>query len=528
MVGFVRCYFEAGRTWLAAAVCAKQLLMLALNFTPGVNLSFPNVTALGCVILRGGTGFSVPVGAPNLWWILAQLGNLLRVMFLADSAATLWQRGDAVDRCRALLVGGGLILCVVYGVTLSFWLFTGHLGLPLLVAPALLAAAVTMSYEVGADAPRAAQLSRDLRDSEGSLELAAQVARLALWWWDMGKDELRMNAIGRALFNIPQDKRRGLAAFLSRIDLEDRERVRNAICETAHKGGCFELEFRISTPGGPTRWVAMRGELARRDRGNAVLRGVSLDISERRRVEREVREQRNELTHLSRVATLGEMAGSLAHEINQPLMAILSNAQAAQRLLARDNPDLAEVRAAVADIVEDDRRAGQVIHRLRALLRKGEVQRDPLDVNSVVADVLRLMRSELMNRGIVANAETAPNLPSVLGDGIQLQQVLLNLVMNGCDAMEGDDASHQLVVRTRLAGGAGVEVSVSDSGRGIPAADLERVFEPFVTTKEHGMGLGLSVCRMIVAAHGGRLWAESVEGKGTTMRFALPVAGESQ
>lgn len=166
-----------------------------------------------------------------------------------------------------------------------------------------------------------------------------------------------------------------------------------------------------------------------------------------------------------------------------------------------------------------------MIHRLRVLLRKGEVQRGPLDLNDIVADVLRLTRNELMNRGVVASAELAADLPASLGDRIQLQQVLLNLVMNSCDAMDGVGGRHQLIVRTRVADGAGVEVSVSDSGGGIPAADLERIFEPFVTSKEHGMGLGLSVCRTIVAAHGGRLWAESVDGKGATLRFALPVAG---
>jgi C4-dicarboxylate-specific signal transduction histidine kinase len=271
-----------------------------------------------------------------------------------------------------------------------------------------------------------------------------------------------------------------------------------------------------------------RGEVERGAAGSALLRGVSVDISERRRVEREVAQQRDELTHLSRVAALGEMAGSLAHEINQPLMAILSNARAAQRFMARENPDLAEVRAAVADIVDDDKRAGEVIHRLRDLLRKGEVKRGPLDLNNLVTEVLRLTRNELMTRGVLATAELAPSLPSLLGDRIQLQQVLLNLVMNACDAMDGVSGSHQLAVRTRAAdGGGGVEVSVSDSGRGIPAADLERIFEPFVTSKEHGLGLGLSVCRTIVAAHGGRLWAESVDGRGATLRFAVPLAGGS-
>jgi two-component system, LuxR family, sensor kinase FixL len=528
MVGFVRLYFQSGRTWLAAAVCAVRLLALALNFTTGVNLNFANLTALDQVTLPGGAGFSVPVGTLNPWWTVAEIDNLLIVAFLWDASVTLWRRGDPVARRRALLVGGGLLLCVVCVIGLALGTFFGGLRLPTVVTPAFLAVAVAMGYELGADTLRAAQLSRDLRDSERRSELIAQAARLALWSWDTEKDEFWANAIGRTLFDILQEERRGLAALLDRILPEDRERVRNVIWETVRDGGSFELEFRVSARQGTARWIATHGEVEWRQSGKALLRAVSSDISERRRVEQEVMQQRNELTHLARVTALGEMAGSLAHEINQPLMAILSNARAAQRFMASETPDLTELRAIVADIVEDDKRAGEVIYRLRTLLRKGEVQRVPLDLNDIVADVLRLTRNELMNRGIVASAEFAPNLPSLLGDRIQLQQVLLNLVMNACDAMDGVCGSHQLVVRTRIADGGGVELSVSDSGRGIAAADLERIFEPFVTSKEHGMGLGLSVCRTIVGAHGGRLWAESLDGRGATLRFALPVPGDSQ
>jgi len=527
-VGFVRYYFAAGRAWLAAAVCTIRLLALALNFTTGVNLNFADISALSVGTL-GGAGFSVPVGFLNPWWAVAEIDNLLLVTFLVDASVTLWRRGDPVSRRRALLVGGGLLLCVACVVGLALGTFFGGLRLPTVVTPAFLAVALAMGYELGAETLRAGQLARDLRDSEHRSELAAQTARLAMWSWDTATDEFWMNAIGRELFGIPQDERLSLATFLARIDAGDRERVREAISETARGGGGFELEFRVPVPDGPMRWVRTRGEAERDQSGQVLLRAVSGDITEQRRVEREIAQQRDELTHLSRVAALGEMAGSLAHEINQPLTAILSNARAAQRLMASENPDLIELRAIVGDIVDDDKRSGEIIHRLRTLLRKGEVQRGPLDVNNVVTDVLRLTRNELVNRGVVASTELAPNLPSLLGDRIQLQQVLLNLVMNACDAMDGNGGSHQLIVRTRVADGAGVEVSVSDSGRGIPAADLERIFDPFVTSKEHGMGLGLSVCRTIVAAHGGRLWAESVDGRGATLRFALPsLSGDSQ
>ena len=304
--------------------------------------------------------------------------------------------------------------------------------------------------------------------------------------------------------------------------------VHGVLEEAARQGKPFEWKYRISAPASPTRWVVTRGQVEQDRPGDPLVRGVTVDITERVRAEQEAAVQRNELAHLSRVASLGEMAGSLAHEINQPLMAILSNAQAAQRFMAGENCDLAEVRAILADVVADDKRAGEIIYRLRALLRKGEVQRVPLEINNVVEDVIGLTRNELLNRGVVASSELAPDLPCLHGDRIQLQQVVLNLIVNACDAMEGLSGSHQLTVRTRAVDGAAVELSVSDSGCGIPAADLERIFEPFVSTKKDGMGLGLSVCRTIVAAHGGRLWAESLGGRGATLRFTLPVAGSSK
>ena len=252
-----------------------------------------------------------------------------------------------------------------------------------------------------------------------------------------------------------------------------------------------------------------------------------VDVTQRRQAELEAESHRNELAHLSRVTMLGELSGSLAHELNQPLTSILSNAQAAQRFLAQGG-NLDEVGEILKDIVAEDRHAGEVIQRLRLLLKKGEVRHDPLDMSEVVQDVLRLVRSDLVNQGVAVATEIASHLPAVRGDRVQLQQVLLNLVMNGCDAMAGSLAvDRALVVRAEAADGDGVHVSVSDNGSGIPDDQTERIFDPFFTTKAHGMGLGLAVCRTIITAHGGRLWAVGNDGRGATLHFAVPAAGRS-
>jgi PAS domain S-box-containing protein len=255
--------------------------------------------------------------------------------------------------------------------------------------------------------------------------------------------------------------------------------------------------------------------------GRFVLASV-VDVSQRKQGELEAARQRDEMAHLARVAMLGELSGSLAHELNQPLAAILSNAQAAQRFLNREAPPLDRVREILADIVKSDRRAGAVITRLRSLLRKEYAQHLPVNMNEVVEEVLQLMRSDFLSRQVSVRAELASNLPPVSGDRVQLQQVLLNLLINGSDAMAGVERQRELVVFSEWTAQEHVRVSVADRGVGIGPEDIERIFEPFVTTKPTGMGMGLAVCRTIVKAHSGWLWAVNNADGGATLHVELP------
>ncbi|XYI03012.1 ATP-binding protein [Sorangium sp. So ce1128] len=269
-------------------------------------------------------------------------------------------------------------------------------------------------------------------------------------------------------------------------------------------------------------------EVARRtEELRAANERLARELELTRAAELRVQKAQDELAHLNRVSAMSELAASLAHELSQPLAAMLSNAQAAERLLAHAPPDVAEARAALADIMADDRRAGQVIQRMRAMLRKGELSAAALDLDELIREVVRLMASAALLAGTTVRIELAPGLPRVRGDGIQLQQVLLNLLVNALDAVARRPPEARLVVvRTRRADGGRVELSVADSGEGIPPADLERVFEPFFTSKSQGLGVGLAISRSIVEAHGGRLWAECGPGEGATFRCALPVWGE--
>jgi len=290
-------------------------------------------------------------------------------------------------------------------------------------------------------------------------------------------------------------------------------------------------------PNGETAWTSTTKVPLRDPQGNVIgLVGINRDITQQKRAEQEIEQQRNELAHLSRVTTLSELSGSLAHELNQPLAIILTNAQAAQRLLAQQPPDLAEARDILADIVSEDQRAGEVIRRLRALLKPGQAHLQPLSANEIIEDVLRIGRSDLIGRGVTVHTALAESAPQVLGDRIQLQQVLLNLILNASDAMAGNPpAQRHLTIATAHRDG-WVRISVSDNGCGLPA-EPERIFQPFYTTKKDGLGLGLPICRSIATAHQGRLWAESNElaesspaspraGKGTTLHLELPAETE--
>jgi PAS domain S-box-containing protein len=248
------------------------------------------------------------------------------------------------------------------------------------------------------------------------------------------------------------------------------------------------------------------------------------DVTEQRQMEQEAREQRQQLMHLTRVASLGELSGAIAHELNQPLTAILSNAQAARRFLAKDPVDLAEIREIIDDIVESDKRAGEVIRRLRAMLKKGEIQLLPVDVNDLMEDALDFAHGELVTHGVTVTVQLNPGLPSVSGDRVQLQQVFLNLINNACEAMSTRERSQRrLTLTTRYEREGTVDVAVSDNGWGIPPERLERMFDPFYTTKDDGLGLGLAICRTIVMAHRGRLWAENNPMGGATFRVSLPI-----
>jgi C4-dicarboxylate-specific signal transduction histidine kinase len=251
--------------------------------------------------------------------------------------------------------------------------------------------------------------------------------------------------------------------------------------------------------------------------------GAVMDVTALRRAELELHTTRTELAHVMRVTSLGELTASIAHEVNQPLGAIVANAEASLGWLDRENPDVNEARAAIARIARDGHRAGEVIRRVRALVKKTDAQMVSLQINEIVREAADFVQQELASSQVSLRLDLGVDLMAIHGDRIQLQQVLLNLISNGIEAMQVVlDRPRELVIRSERDGAKQVRVTVTDCGTGLSAENASKIFEPFVTTKGTGMGMGLSICRSIIDAHGGRIWASVSEPYGAAIQFTLP------
>jgi two-component system sensor kinase FixL len=309
---------------------------------------------------------------------------------------------------------------------------------------------------------------------------------------------------------------------------EDRDRWDRHNCDSQKDPSGPEFQFRIKRPDGSIRWIEHACRPVTDDAGKFIgVRASNRDITERRQVEISEQQHREQLAHVTRVATLGELTASLAHEVNQPLNAVMNNAQAAIRFLHRERPDLGEVGEALDDIVRDGKRAAEVIQRLRQFLRPGEVHAQAVDINQLIAETAALTRNEFQTSNTTIRFSLADNLPPVWADPIQIQQVVLNLLMNAKEAMDQAGASpREILVQTGKEDGENVEVSVRDRSAGFPSEDLEKIFDPFYTTKTAGMGLGLAISRSIIASLGGKVWAAPNPDQGITLAFTLPICKE--
>ena len=362
-----------------------------------------------------------------------------------------------------------------------------------------------------------------LRDSEERITFAAAAANIGLWQYDRDTNELWATEHCRKLFGIANGARLTRETFLAAVHPDDLEIASRSIRRSFGTELPSVSDVRIVLPGDEVRWIRMRARPYTNDNRSKQLGGIFIDVTDQKSAEAEAALQQREIAHLMRVSVLGELSGSIAHEINQPLTAILSNAQAALHLLSQKSPDLAEIRDALQEIVDEDSRASEVIHRLRHLLKKGEWKLELVSINDLVRSTTALLHSELIGREISIRLDLENQLYLASGDPVQVQQVLLNLVMNAMDAMISTPMSERhILISTRGSENECVEVLVKDRGHGIRPLKDGRLFEPFHTTKEHGLGLGLTICSTIIQAHGGRFTLVNRESGGVIAGFSLP------
>jgi PAS domain S-box-containing protein len=373
-----------------------------------------------------------------------------------------------------------------------------------------------------------------LRQTEAYLEEGQRLSHTGSWAWNVARREnIHWSQEQYRLFGLdPKSDSLSFETAYQRIHPEDHSTFNRVLERAIRERSDFEVDFRIVLPDGSTKYSRSVGHPVFSASGELVeFVGTGIDMTERRQAERErerLRQVQADLAHISRATTMGELTASLAHEINQPITAAATDARTCLRWLAREQPDLEEARESAARMVNAVTRAADIITRLRQLFKKGAPQTNLVDVSEVIQEMVVLLRSEASRHSVSILTELSDDLPRVAADRVQLQQVLMNLMLNGIEAMQDMKAEGQLTIKSLMAEGGQLLISVSDTGVGLPREQADQIFNAFFSTKAQGTGMGLSISRSIVESHGGRMWATSNPGRGATFNFTLPTAAAQQ
>jgi PAS domain S-box-containing protein len=378
-------------------------------------------------------------------------------------------------------------------------------------------------YGVALDCHDQKQAEVAQRKSEAYLDHAQQLSHTGSFGWNIASGDIVWSKEAYRILGIDRTVKPTLDLIMRHIPPDDYEFVRAELDRVMQGARNLDYEHRWLMPEGSVKQLHVRAHRVNYESGEEEIVGAMVDITEARRAQEALADAQAQLAHANRVATLGELAASIAHDVNQPLAAIVVNGEANLRWLDRPLPEIDAVRQGLEQMIADAGRASNLVHRVRALSRKNEPERVALDINEVINDVIKLVGREIISHQVSLRLELAAHLPPVFGDRVQLQQVIINLVINGIQAMADiNSRARSLLIRSEHDESGQVLVSVQDSGNGIDPANANRLFDAFYTTKSGGMGLGLSICRSITEAHGGRIWASNHSGTGAVFSFTLP------
>lgn len=522
---FIRLYFGTGRLWLMWTILAARTFILVANLTSDPNFNFESISSIRSIPFLGEQVTVVAAAVTSKWQWFPTFTMFCYVAWVADATFSLWRQRTPESRRKAVIVGGATLVFMLVStlsVHLVIWM---KLQMPMVISAPYLVVVLAMGMELALDTLRAPALARNLRESESRLELAANAGQLGLWTWDMQRNGIWATERARTLFGLLPGEEIDINDLQSRIHRDDYPRVREALQKSASEQSRYLAEFRIEQFDAPPRWISAQGRIETDAQGKVtMIHGVLRDVSEQKTAQAEADELRREVTHSGRITMLGRLSSALAHELSQPLGAILRNTEAAEILLESPNPSLDELRAIISDIHKDDQRAGAIIDKLRSLLKRRQMQFVPLSVESLVNDASTLVRADAAARHVALQCAAEAQLPQISGDRVHLSQVLINLIINGIDSIcDSSNSRRQITVAAHALDQSAIEIIVADSGPGLSKEALSRLFEPFFTTKSNGMGMGLSVSRTIVEAHGGRLCAENQNQGGAVFRVILPV-----
>jgi signal transduction histidine kinase len=364
--------------------------------------------------------------------------------------------------------------------------------------------------------------------TDAYLSEAQRLSHTGSFGWDVSSGKIYWSQETFRIFGYDSTIEPTVELVLARTHPQDRALVQQVIDRVSLERKDFDLEHRLQMPDDSVKYLRVVGHPSKTESGSFEFVGAVMDITERELAEAKARKHHEELAHMSRVAIMGEMAGALAHELNQPLTGMVNNASAGRRFIAKGRGDLPKLDGLFKAVAKDGRRAGEIIHGIRAMVHKGKEVRDPVNLNDVITSVLRFVHSDAIEHQCVLLTERGRELPLVEANRVQLQQVLLNLVVNAFEAMRVTPAAQRrVIIRSERESGDRVRVSVRDFGTGLPTEEPERIFERFFSTKREGMGMGLAIARSIITSHGGELAAANAEGGGACVHFSLPAIGKA-